>query len=176
MNRCKRDEFPWALVVGCLAISISSLGVAHATTHTFAYVTNTTSNVVQVVDLDANSILAAIPVGNMPVDIEASPDSSTLYVANRGSNSVSVVDTSTNLSVATIPVGAAPEGIALSPNGATLYVANTFSNTVSVIDTASRSVRQTVAVGSFPGHIAVAPGGRTGPPARSRLSMRTPSR
>jgi len=124
---------------------------------TLAYVTNTTSNAVQVVNIDTGDVLAAIPVGAIPVDIHASPDSQYMYVSNRGTNDVSVISTAQNAVVATITVGAAPEGIALSPDGATLYVANTYGNSLSVVDTASRTVRATVPVGNFPGHIAVAP-------------------
>ena len=143
--------------VASLLLSVWSATPARAQHPTLAYVTNTTSNAVQVVNVDTGDILAAIPVGAIPVDIDASPDAQYMYVSNRGTNDVSVISTAQNAVLATITVGSAPEGIALSPDGGTLYVANTYGNSLSVVDTASRSVRATVAVGNFPGHIAVAP-------------------
>jgi YVTN family beta-propeller protein len=140
-----------------MILSVWCAAPGQAQQPTLAYVTNTTSNAVQVVNLDTGDILAAIPVGAIPVDIDASPDSQYLYVSNRGTNDVSVISPAQNAVVATITVGSAPEGIALSPDGATLYVANTYGNSLSVVDTASRSVRATIGVGHFPGHIAVAP-------------------
>jgi YVTN family beta-propeller protein len=161
MNKLIVARVPRALAVigGVMLCAGVSWPARAQTIHTLAYVTNTASNVVHVVDLDTASVLTAISVGDTPVAIAASPDSGFVYVTNRGSNTVSVISADTNTVVATIGVGFAPEGLALSPNGATLYVANTFSNTVSVINTANRSVTNSIGVGNFPGHLAVAPSG-----------------
>ncbi len=130
-SECPRRVPRGALGVATIAaLTVGALSRAHADQHAFAYVTNTRSNVVQVVDLDAVSILTPVPVGVTPVDIHASPDGGFMYIANRGSNSVSVIDTDLQVVVAAIPVGVAPEGLDLSDDGSTLFVVNTFDNTV----------------------------------------------
>jgi len=148
-----------ALLGGVLLWAGMSWPVYGQTLHTWAYVTNTSSNVVQVIDLDVPSLVTEIPVHLTPVAITPSADSRYLYVSNRGSNDVSVIDTDMNAVVATIPVGAAPEGLALSPDGSKLYVANMHANTVSVVSTASRSVATAIPVGNGPTRLAVNPAG-----------------
>ena len=57
-----------------------------------AYVANSGSNSVSVLDLKARREIAQIGVGEEPVAIRVSPDGDTLVVANRSGNSVSAID------------------------------------------------------------------------------------
>jgi YVTN family beta-propeller protein len=60
-----------------------------------AYVANSASNSVSVVDLKARREVAVIGTGEEPVAVRVSPDGMTLAIANRRGNSVSLVDPST---------------------------------------------------------------------------------
>ena len=152
---------------GLMCASICCVGSAGAQTcpdgqNNYAYVTDWSNNLVQVVDIDAaqgQQLVASIPVGASPVKITASPDGSRMYVSNQGSNSVSVIDTGTNLKIADVAVGEGPEGLAVK--GSKVYVANTNADTVSVIDRAQLTVVATIGVGHAPGQIAADPSSNT---------------
>ena len=48
-----------------------------------AYITNTGSNTVSVIDTATNTVTATIPVGGEPYSVAVSPDGSKVYVANQ---------------------------------------------------------------------------------------------
>ena len=93
-----------------------------------------------ILNIPSNTVVATVPVGNLPYDLAITPDGSQVYVVNARSNSVSVVKTSTNTVTTTIPVGNAPQSIAVTPDGSTVYVPNAKSSTVSLISTATNTV------------------------------------
>lgn len=114
-------------LAACLA---SSLGLAVTSAAPVAYVSNTDSDEVWVIDMTCQGARAVIPVGNDPRGIDASADGSRVYVANRFDNSVSVIDTASNTVVQTIDLGTSalisatePYDVAVSAAGTQLYVA-----------------------------------------------------
>lgn len=123
----------------------------------FGYVT--TGNLLKVIDLTTNFVVATIPVGNRPLNVVLSPDRSRAYVSNFGSFDVSVVSTSTNSVIATIPVGAFPAGLAVAPNGNEVYVPNSGASSISVISASTNSVIATIPVPESPLVIAFTPDG-----------------
>jgi YVTN family beta-propeller protein len=127
---------------------------------THAYVANSFSNTVSVIDTATNTVVATVPVGFSPFGVAITPDGTHAYVTNGNSKSVSVIDTATNTVVATVPVGNDPRGVAITPDGTQAYVTNELSDTVSVIDTATNTVVATVPlVGLFPSGVAITPDG-----------------
>ena len=60
---------------------------------TRAYVTNTASNSVSVIDTATNTVIATIGVGTDPPQVTVSPDGTRAYVTNTGSSTVSVINT-----------------------------------------------------------------------------------
>src|SRR5712671_3141612 len=74
-----------------------------------AYITNMGSNSVSVINTATNTVIATIPVGNLPFAVAVSPDGRKVYVtddtSNLHSDTMSVIDTATNTVTATIPVG-----------------------------------------------------------------------
>lgn len=116
---------------------------------TKAYVTNTGSNTVSVINTATNSVTTNVPVGDHPSDIAVTPDGTKVYVANWQGNTVSVIDTTTNTVVSTVPVGITPLGVALTPDGTKAYVTNAESDNISVIDTATNVVIATVNAGKY---------------------------
>src|ERR1700688_479938 len=88
-----------SLSVPCL---VCLLGIALLTVpsqgQTFAYVTNSSSSSVAVIDTATNTVIATVGVEGRPigVGVALTPDGSRVYVANSESNSVSVIDAATN--------------------------------------------------------------------------------
>jgi|HubBroStandDraft_6_1064221.scaffolds.fasta_scaffold01122_12 YVTN family beta-propeller protein len=123
----------------------------------FAYVANSGSNTVSVIDIATELPVSTISVGTSPKVVAIAPNGQQAYVTNSGGNSVSVIDTTSDTVVNTIPVQSGPEGVAFTPDGTEAYVANLGSNSVSVIDTASQTVVATVQVQELPNGVAMAP-------------------
>lgn len=125
----------------------------------FAYIANTNSNNVSVIDLSNNTVLTTVGVGSGPYGIGVNPAGTFVYVPAYSSNSVSVIDTSTNTVTATVAVGANPYGVTVNPSGTRAYVANTGGSTVSVINTANNTVAATINVGNGPYGLVLNPAG-----------------
>ena len=143
-------------------------GVAFGPNGPLAYVANTGSDTVSVIDTATRTVTGTIEVGvgSNPIGVvvgDASYWSSpALFVANSGSNTVSVIDTATQKVTKTVQVGERPAGIAISERGGTpvVYVANEGSNSVTRYDTLSGATK-TIAVGENPTAVTVAPNGET---------------
>lgn len=137
--------------------------IAHVTvtpiTGGFAYVPNTNTNHVSVINTATNTVVDNIPVGAFPIGVSLSPDESHVYIANTYDNTISAIETATNTVVATIPVGEYPHCLRVSPDGSTVYVANEVSNTITVIGTASYSVVATIPVSVSPVSFIFSPDG-----------------
>jgi YVTN family beta-propeller protein len=125
----------------------------------FAYVTNSESNNVSVIQTSDNTVVATVAVGDNPQGVAVTPDGAFVYVTNYFSSNVSVIRTSDNTVVATVAVGDSPVRVAVTPDGAFVYVTNLGSNNVSVIRTSDNTVVATVAVGDRPWGVAVTPDG-----------------
>ena len=143
-----------ATVAITLVVSAAGSG-----TNSYAYVTNSGSNSVSVIDEADNSVVATIPVGRYPYGVAITPDGAFAYVANYYDNTVSVIATATATVVATVPVGANPSGVAVTPDGKLAYVTDYGANRVSVITTADNKVAATILVGDGPLRVAITPDG-----------------
>ncbi|MGD0709589.1 MAG: T9SS type A sorting domain-containing protein [Bacteroidales bacterium] len=125
-----------------------------------AYITNSSSNTVSVINVATNTVTATIPVGTNPYGVSVSADGSKVYITNNDNpGSVSVINTATNTVTASIPVGNSPCGVSVSPDGSKVYVTNYNDNTVNVINTATNTVMATIVVGNNPIGISVSPDG-----------------
>ncbi len=125
----------------------------------YAYITNSGSDSVSVIDLSSNTVVDSVSVGGEPYGVAVTPDGTKVYVTNYVDDTVSVIDTSSDTVISTITVGWSPEGIAVTPDGTKVYVANHASQNVSVIDTSSNTVIASVHVGTNPLGVAVTPDG-----------------
>src|ERR1700758_356107 len=67
-----------------------------------------------------NTIIATVPVGNLPDALAISPDSSFVYVANDLDNTISVINAQTNKVQTTLPAGGRPAALAISSDGSKL--------------------------------------------------------
>ncbi|WP_024507796.1 YncE family protein [Bradyrhizobium sp. ARR65] len=91
---------------------------AHTAKGTFAYVTIGGLNQVKVFRTDDFSLVATIPVGNLPHGVWPSGDGTRIYVGLENADALAAIDTATNTVIANIPIGQAPQAIAYVPNAA----------------------------------------------------------
>jgi YVTN family beta-propeller protein len=88
-----------------------------------AYVANSYSNTLSVIDLSENRLLENQPTGVAPVNPTFNRDWTKLYLSNVKDNTLSIVDTKTGKVVDTIPAGAPhPSGLRFLPDGKHLVI------------------------------------------------------
>jgi len=111
-----------------------------------AYVVNSDSDSVSVVDLSINSVIATIPVPSDPRELLLDPTRNRAYVTFMRSNTVTVIDTVSNSVVATIQFNGNVGGGLLDAARARLYVqvSSGTGSELSVIDVNSNTVVSTV--------------------------------
>ena len=153
----RNSGWPLLRIAGALFLSGMALLAIPAQAQTFAYVTSS-SGFVSKIDTASNTVVATIPVGNLPTGLAVTPDGTRVYVANDYDDTVSVIDTAKDIVVATIQAGHTPQFIAITPDGTRAYVTDV-SSSVSVIDTASNTVVATIPDGDFSWGIAITPDG-----------------
>ena len=160
-------------LVLCLSVLIlfGSGAYSTITAAPFAYIPNSGSNTVTVIDTVATppGVVATIPVGTNPRGVGSVVKTSETftYVTNFGSENVSVIRTFRDAltekvafeKVRDIRVGRNPYGLAVDPAGTFAYVTNFTDATVSKIDLAANIVAATINVGSNPIGIVVTPDG-----------------
>lgn len=83
-----------------------------------AYVSNSFSDTVTVIDTRANTVLATIPVGKGPVNPTIHPDGRRVFLTSSEGRSIIEIDVATQKVVRTIPAGPnKPSGLAFTPDG-----------------------------------------------------------
>lgn len=142
---------------------------------TKAYVTNSNSTTVTLIDLATNTVTGTIGGFDGPSGFVITPDGTHAYVNNYGGpgvgsgngTTVRVVDLQTNAIVGSaITVGRAPAAMAITPDGAYVYVVSYVdgalgTGTISVIKTSDNSVQLNAITGfSGPFAIAITPNGK----------------
>ena len=119
----------------------------------YAYIANTGSNNVSVIDTAVDKVVATIPVGSDPTCVAVSRDGKKVYVTNVGSGTLSVIDGTTWNVVATVSVGVGPIAVAVDPFDHQVLVLNWASHDGTLIDAATNLVIGTV---SFSNHVPTA--------------------
>jgi YVTN family beta-propeller protein len=127
---------------------------------TRVYLTDSGSNVVQIVDLSQRRVVSEVPTGRYPHGLRLSSDGSTLAVANLQDDSVSLIDAASARETARIQVGRAPVQVAWAPDGETVYVSLRDEDAVAAVDRRSRRKSGSVPVGDGPIQLFVTPDGR----------------
>ena len=155
----------------CIAAALATLALTGCNRHPFpvapagyrefAYVANSGSNTVSVLDLVNLRQDRTLQAGLQPSGLAINPKRDEAYVVNTGSGTVSVIDTNLNQIVATIPVHKLPYFIDVDTPGQRAYVANSGSNSVSIIDLNARREIGVLGAGEQPGLARVSPDGRS---------------
>ncbi len=95
--------------------------VALSPDHRFAFITESTAGLVEVIDLSQKQSVAQIPVGPVPVGIAIAPDGSEVYVAH--GTGIAIIDGMTHTFKDSIRVErVGTRRLAISPNGSRLYL------------------------------------------------------
>ncbi len=126
-----------------------------------AYIGNTSSDYVTVIDTTTNTVVSTVNVGQHTTGIAVNAAASRAYAAN--SQNVVVINMATNEVIANIAYGTIPDmvaGVALNPAGTRLYVTDQQRAGIAVIDTATNTVITNVTTGYHAFRIAVSPDGR----------------
>ena len=90
------------------------------------YLTNATSNRVEVFSIADDELQTPIAVGSQPTGLDVSPDGTTLYVANSGGNNISIVDLTAGVEQqkVTVPsnfINDKPFSVAVASTGLVLF-------------------------------------------------------
>jgi YVTN family beta-propeller protein len=143
---------------------------------TKAYVTNSNSTTISIIDIATNKIIGTINGFNGPSGMVITPDGRRAYVNNYGASqsvpsgkatTVNVVDLTTDKIIGDpLEVGLAPAALAITPDGEFVYVINYVdgdidTGTVSIIKTSDNSVEMNAIQGlTGPFAIAITPDGQ----------------
>ncbi len=148
-------------VVKVLAAGLQPNQFAILPNRNIAYMVNKGSNDLTLVDLTTNQATGArVTVGDGPVSVAHSTDSSRLYVVNSLSNTISVLDTASNVQIKTIAFDAGdlrPVAMAVNHDSTIGYVACQGSNTVLALDLRDNSVSKRIGVGHEPSSLVLDP-------------------
>jgi gliding motility-associated-like protein len=132
----------------------ATITVMPAPTTGSAYIANSGSNSVSVINIATNTVTATIPVGISPFCVVVNHAGTIAYVGNSGS--ISVINTATNAVTATIPVDA--NSMVISPDDSKLYAMN-YPN-ITVINTVNNSLVLNFTYGNIlPSSLAISPDG-----------------
>ncbi|MGE2833533.1 Ig-like domain-containing protein [Mycobacterium sp. SMC-4] len=126
--------------IGDVAVGLAPTDVV--ATNTRAYVANSGSNSITVIDTVGGSVLQTISLSSAPTRLAVNEAGTRLYVSSAQAGTVSVVDTTTSEVIRTVPVGDVPTGIVVSGNR--VYVVNSADGTVSKISTLTNRLVGTV--------------------------------
>jgi YVTN family beta-propeller protein len=124
-----------------------------------AFITDSETDALLVVDVAQRRIATTVPVGDYPHGLRLSPDEREAWLANVRDGTVSVVDIAAAREVARIPAGPSPVQVAFVPDGSRAYVSLRGANAVAEIDARSRRVLRRIQVGRGPVQLFATPDG-----------------
>ena len=154
----------WAVLVLWVCLGSPVLGQHYAYVSNMGPLGDPNNDELAIVDLSTNSVVATVPVGNVPQGVAINPAGTAVYVANTVSREFTVIDTVTHTST-TLPAGLFPVGVAIHPNGRHIYLANNdfidggVNSTVLVIDRATNTIVDEISCGNNSIGVAVHPDG-----------------
>ena len=121
------------------------------------FVTNDDTNVVEVVDLSTEVVIATVSTGTGPEVIVFRPGSDEVHVTNQIGNSITVFSRTTFGVLATIGLSQVePRGLAFNADGSRAFVVMAVGNSVIEYDPATRAeVASPIPVGTLPQEIAI---------------------
>lgn len=158
-NKTSLDYSIVKVLIGTFLVLLMLISTVGA--EPFAYIRNSDSNNVSIIDTAINTNESNVPVETGLFLTAFSPDGSKVYVVNNGSNNISVINTATNVTTAVLTAGNGTSGIVISQDGTKLYVTDSKDNTTSAINTTDNTLLATVNLGWEPAGIGITPDGKT---------------
>ena len=130
-------------IVASFAAEGLPLATAITNDSRYAMVSLLLEGIVRFIDLDTLTVVADVPVGDLPIWPSPAPNG-LVYVPNSGSNNISVLDPEQQTVVTTIPVAAGAHGIIFGPkadgDGHYGYVSHKYARVMGVVDIAEQAV------------------------------------
>ena len=156
-------------VLPFLLLPLLMLGAKLAAASGLAFVVNSGSASISLIDMSTEKELRRIPVLREPHHLVLSPDGKSLLVGDTAGNEMLFLDPATGAVQQRMPV-ADPYQLGFSPNGKFLVVNGLARNQVDVYDAATMQLMKRFPVASMPSHLAFSPDSRDGvrQPARHR--------
>ena len=116
-----------------LLAALSARAVDLSDVGRYVFVPNRASADVAVIDTRTDTVVARLPVGNVPHQVAVSDTLGVLVASNMADDTVSVVDLATGTVRATLRVDRSPEHMELAPAGDLVAVSNIEGGSVSLI-------------------------------------------
>ena len=104
------------------------------------YIANEDDNLVTVVDIETDKVLAEIPVGVEPEGMGISPDGKLLVNTSETTNMAHFIDTATNTTIDNVLVDSRPRVAEFTADGTQVWVSAEIGGTVTVIDPKTRKI------------------------------------
>lgn len=121
------------------------------------YTANVGPGTVSVLDLDAKTTVAVVPISKMTQRISISPDDRLVFTADQTSPRLAVIDTATNRVKQWVALPAPAYGTAVTSDGRWLLAAIQKTNQVAVVDLGAMKVARTIDVPKIPQEVLIRP-------------------
>ncbi len=140
----------------------------------YAFVANSWSDTVSVIDTASLAVTRTLKTGFEPNAVFAAPGGGVVYTANRISNDISVIDMASGVETRRLAAGRGASYLTPSPGGRSLYCTHIYPNPqdrrappeseITVVDTGTRIVRERLPLHNVAGvfHVAFSSDGRLG--------------
>jgi YVTN family beta-propeller protein len=158
-----RSSIRWGLVVGFFLLATAGLAMAQTPSPALLVLEKSDSSLA-IVDPATLKIVARVPAGPDPHEIEASPDGKFAYISNYGgldstNNTISVVDVVARKALTPISLGAlrSPHGLAIA--GGKLYFTAETSKVFGRYDPASQKIDWVLGTGQDRTHMVIVSSG-----------------
>ncbi|MBI3466886.1 MAG: hypothetical protein HY000_28055, partial [Planctomycetes bacterium] len=125
-----------------------------------AFVANSGTADVSVIDLESQAEVKRISVGGVPMGMALPPDGKTLFVTNRTANGVAVIDTGERKVIRIIEISGQPVRAHLTPDGKWLLVTLIDSGELAVVDAKELTLAHRLPMGQRVEGLTVDPVGR----------------
>jgi len=143
---------------GTVPVGSQPIGVAIDPTGTLAFVANSDSNSVSVVDVKGDSVITTIPLPYSPTNVAFSSDGHQVFVSSIA-DQLYVLSPANPQAPRAVLVGPTVKGLAFAAGTGLLYASSEAAASVMIIDPVTLTVRRTFPVAVSPEGIAVSSDG-----------------
>ena len=147
-------------VVNKIPTSRRPRGMVFNAEHSLLYVACGDEDVVDVVDVAAQTVVDGIPTGPSPEVLTISPDEKLMFIANEEDSSMWIINVDDRVLQHEVPCGAEPEGVMVTPDGKNIYLTSEVADMVHKVDVEQGIITKNVIVGTRPRRIRITPDGK----------------